>query len=113
MAEYWGRGVILRRIRLPEKGGMLKKEKCMNTFLRRARLQRNLTQEELASALGTTAMSIWRWESGKLPSPFFRNVMCDYFHLSPAELGLALPAPFCEEQGSQISDPVPDRPDGP
>src|SRR5260370_22569220 len=75
----------------------------MNTFLRRARLQTNLTQEELASALGTTAVSIWRWEAGGKPSPFFREAICDYFHLSPAELGW----PSRRETGTSRGSPLP------
>ncbi|HEU5377984.1 MAG TPA: NB-ARC domain-containing protein, partial [Ktedonobacteraceae bacterium] len=64
----------------------------MNMFLRRARLQARLTQEELAGVLGTTAVSIWRWESGRTPSPFYRKAICAYFHHSPAEFGWSSPS---------------------
>jgi transcriptional regulator with XRE-family HTH domain len=59
----------------------------MNIFLRRARSQAGLTQGELANAINTSLTSIWRWERGTLPSSFYRAALCDFFHLSPAELG--------------------------
>jgi transcriptional regulator with XRE-family HTH domain len=76
-------------IRSRQKEHLVKKgEKFMNTILRYARLQEGLTQEELASILGTTAMSIWRWESGKtVPSTFYRMAICAYFKREPAEFG--------------------------
>lgn len=74
----------------------------MNTFLRRARLQVKLTQEELASVLGTTAVSIWRWEAGRTPSPFYRKAICAYFHRSPAEFGWSLPGRKGKSHGSPL-----------
>ncbi|MGH2506634.1 MAG: helix-turn-helix domain-containing protein [Ktedonobacteraceae bacterium] len=60
----------------------------MNLFLRRTRLQAGLTQEKLANALGTTPISIWRWESEKnIPSKYYQTVICAYFRLSPAAFG--------------------------
>jgi DNA-binding XRE family transcriptional regulator len=59
----------------------------MNIFLKRARLQAGLTQEELAKAISTSLTSIWRWEQGTRPSPFYQTILCTYFQLEPAELG--------------------------
>jgi transcriptional regulator with XRE-family HTH domain len=63
----------------------------MNIFLRRTRVQAGLTQEQLASALGTTPISIWRWESGKnMPSYYFRAIICAYFKRPPTAFGWPL-----------------------
>src|SRR5579875_1649082 len=78
---------LLCMVKMLEQIIAIKRGICMNIFLRKARLQAELTQEELASELGTTAVSIWRWEKGKVPSPFFRAAICAYFHLSSTELG--------------------------
>lgn len=59
----------------------------MNVLLRCARLQEGLTQEQLADILGVSSMSIWRWESGKMPSAFYRLAICAYFKRPPAEFG--------------------------
>lgn len=60
----------------------------MNMFLRTSRLQEGLTQAKLADILGTTTMSIWRWESGKtIPSPFYRAAICSYFKKPPGAFG--------------------------
>ncbi|MGH2509347.1 MAG: helix-turn-helix transcriptional regulator [Ktedonobacteraceae bacterium] len=64
----------------------------MNILLRRARLQACLTQEKLASTLGTTPISIWRWESGKnMPSYYFRTLICAYFKRPPDAFGWPSP----------------------
>lgn len=64
----------------------------MNIVLRRARLQARLTQEKLASTLGTTPISIWRWESGKnMPSSYFRALICTYFNRPPDAFGWPSP----------------------
>ena len=59
----------------------------MNHFLKRARIQAGLTQGELASAINASLTSVWRWEQETQPSPFYQEILCTYFHLSPAELG--------------------------
>lgn len=66
------------------------------------RLQARLTQEELASLLGTTTVSIWRWESGRTPSPFYRKAICAYFHRSPAEFGWSSPSRKGKSRGSSL-----------
>lgn len=81
----------------------------MNIFFKRARLQARLTQAGLARALGTTPVSIWRWEHGLIPSPFFRTAICAYFHLSPTELGWPSPEKpetVHEVQLPSLFDPV-------
>ena len=62
-----------------------------NNRLRAARGSLNLTQEEMARSIGTTALTINRWEQGKSsPQPYYRQKLCELFNLSPAELGLTL-----------------------
>ncbi len=54
----------------------------MNERLRRARIHAGFTQEELARSLGVSSVSIHRWErQGKQPSPFYRQVIGEFFHL--------------------------------
>lgn len=60
-----------------------------NTRLRQLREQRHLTQTELARLLGTTYLSVCRWENGTTsPSMYYRKRLCELFNLTPAELGL-------------------------
>ncbi|HEU5381585.1 MAG TPA: helix-turn-helix transcriptional regulator [Ktedonobacteraceae bacterium] len=60
----------------------------MNFMLRYARIQEGLTQEKLAAILGSSSMSIWRWESGRtVPSRFYQLAICAYFKRSPDEFG--------------------------
>jgi transcriptional regulator with XRE-family HTH domain len=61
----------------------------MNRFLRQARLSAGLTQQQLADLIGTSLLSIWRWEHGTLPSPIFRQRLCAFFQKSEAELGFS------------------------
>ena len=35
-----------------------------------------LTREEAAQALGTTRMTIWRWERGRCPMPHWLGMLC-------------------------------------
>ena len=56
--------------------------------LRAARLVRNLTQEQLATEIGSTKVNISRWERGEIvPSLYYRRKLCDLFALTPQELG--------------------------
>ena len=60
-----------------------------NDRLRRAREERNLTQEELARRVGTSSLTVSRWELGvQTPQPHYREKLCTLFELSPQELGL-------------------------
>ena len=49
--------------------------------LRRERMRLNWSQERLAEAIGTTSMSINRWEHDKTsPQPHYREQLCHVFH---------------------------------
>jgi transcriptional regulator with XRE-family HTH domain len=55
--------------------------------LRRERLNRSLSQEEVAEKIGSTATNVSRWELGQTsPTPFFRRKLCELFEKSPQEL---------------------------
>ncbi|WIG58442.1 MAG: hypothetical protein OJF49_001188 [Ktedonobacterales bacterium] len=60
-----------------------------NLYLRQARAEQCLSQDELAERLGTTQVTISRWERGLTrPSPYYRRKLCEVFDLTPAALGL-------------------------
>lgn len=53
--------------------------------LRNERIRLNWSQKRLADAIGTTSMSINRWEHGKVsPQPFYREQLCRIFNI-PAD----------------------------
>ena len=55
--------------------------------LRRERLRLNWSQEELAQAIETTAVSISRWERGiTLPQPYYREQLCKVFQIEALPL---------------------------
>lgn len=61
-----------------------------NDRLRRARQDRNWTQADVAKAVGTSSITISRWELGvQQPVPYFREKLCGLFAMSLEELGLA------------------------
>lgn len=70
-----------------------------NHRLRAARTARNLTQADVAKHLGTSVLTVSRWELGiQSPMPYHRERLCGLYGLSAIELGLAtepepLPAP--------------------
>jgi transcriptional regulator with XRE-family HTH domain len=56
-------------------------------LLRRERINRSLTQEEVAEKIGTTATNVSRWELGHTsPTPYFRRKLSELFEKSPQEL---------------------------
>ncbi len=60
-----------------------------NVQLKHEREQRNFSQEQLAQAIGTTALNISRWERGiTSPSLHFRQKLIEFFGKSAEELGL-------------------------
>ena len=60
-----------------------------NTQLRQERIGRNWRQQDLADQLGTTVVTIKRWERGsQQPSAYFRIKLCALFGKSSEELGL-------------------------
>ncbi len=61
----------------------------MNTHLRQERIGRNWRQRDLAEQLGTTVITVKRWERGyQQPSTYFRVKLCTLFGKSAEELGL-------------------------
>lgn len=64
-------------------------EAVPNHLLRSARESRGWTQEELAEKIGTTSVTISRWESGiTFPSHYFRNKLSTLYGQSIRALGL-------------------------
>src|SRR5205809_3031531 len=60
-----------------------------NVQLRREREHRNLSQEQLAQKIDTTALNISRWERGSTsPNFHFRQKLIEFFEMSANELGL-------------------------
>jgi transcriptional regulator with XRE-family HTH domain len=81
---------------------MIKHEPTIrNVRLRTRRERQNWTQEQLAEMIGTTAVSISRWENGLTPSSHFRTQLCEQFHCTPQELGW-----FEDELGDTEEGPV-------
>ena len=74
--------------------------------LRLERLQRQWSQQELADRIGTTVVTINRWERGvTTPTPYFRLKLCALFGKSAPELGL-LPAEITTNTGTSPSESV-------
>src|SRR5947209_18185607 len=75
-------------------GCLRKKEGYMNTMpwnqrLRQERIQRNWRQQEVAEKLGTTVLTVSRWErASHQPSAYFRVKLCALFGKRAQELGL-------------------------
>lgn len=62
--------------------------------LRQERVRRNWRQQDLADQLGTTVVTVKRWERGsQQPSAYFRLKLCALFDKSAEELGLVPPSP--------------------
>src|SRR5690349_2312798 len=63
------------------------------SFLREAREQLGLSQEEFAAQIGAARVTVARWESGaKRPSPYYRQIISDFFQKEIDEL---FPAKAC------------------
>lgn len=59
-----------------------------NERLRQERLARNWRQQDMAERLGTTVLTIKRWERGsQRPGAHFRVKLCALFGKSAEELG--------------------------
>lgn len=59
-----------------------------NHKLKLARMQRNLSQLEVADSVDTMPLNISRWERGiTIPTTHFLRVLCTLFAKSPQELG--------------------------
>jgi transcriptional regulator with XRE-family HTH domain len=65
-----------------------------NNRLRQERLQRNWRQADLAEQLGTTALTVRRWETGTQQiSAYYRVKLCALFGKSAEELGFGPESP--------------------
>ncbi len=63
----------------------------LRTKLIEARLQRRLSQQQLAERIGTNYVNVSRWERGiTRPGPYFRRKLSHLFGKTEEELGLAL-----------------------
>jgi len=63
-------------------------ERKPNTLLRCVREWHSLSQQQVAEHIGTTPLSVSRWERGLvLPGPHFRRALCALFNKNPFELG--------------------------
>jgi tetratricopeptide (TPR) repeat protein/DNA-binding XRE family transcriptional regulator len=61
-----------------------------NDLLRKTRIRRGLSQEQLSALVGVHASTIGRWERGEVqPSAEAQEKLCAFFQLTPAALGLA------------------------
>lgn len=59
-----------------------------NKRLRQERIRRNWRQSDVAERLGTTVVTVTRWEQGThQPGSYFRVKLCALFDKSPLELG--------------------------
>lgn len=70
---------------------MLKERKpsVPNVALRQARAEKSWSQQQVAALLGTSTFTVCRWECGfAIPSPHYRQKLCELFDKSPRELGL-------------------------
>jgi len=82
-----------------------------NRLLAAARRAAGWTQKELADRLGTTDLSVSRWERGEhVPSPFYNYRLCELFGKSAAELGFdssgpTVPFSPVENAGPKCFDP--------
>ena len=69
-----------------------------NEHLRQKRIQQNWRQQDLADHIGTTVLSIQRWERGThQPSLYYRTKLCTLFAVSPQDLGLVEGSSSSEE----------------
>ena len=73
--------------------------------LRQERVRRNWRQQDLADHLGTSVVTVQRWERGShCPSAYFRIKLCALFGKSAEELGFVL-----DEMLSSEEEDIPSR----
>ncbi|HLZ63958.1 MAG TPA: helix-turn-helix transcriptional regulator [Ktedonosporobacter sp.] len=66
-----------------------------NSRLREERVRRNWRQQDVADQVGTTVVTVKRWERGsQQPSMYFRLKLCTLFGKSAEELGLLTEEPM-------------------
>ncbi len=67
---------------------MKKGQPIPNLRLKYEREMRGWTQEEVAEKIGTTAVSVSRWENGVYtPDIYYRNKLCKLYQKNPQQLG--------------------------
>ena len=78
-----------------------------NDQLRTARRNKHLSREQLAVAVGTSAIMIARWERGeKIPDVGAHEKLCAFFQLPAAELGLTQSMPADTASTSKIEPAI-------
>src|SRR5581483_5012097 len=91
--------------------GMMKMDAKVQprTRLIEARLQRKLSQKQLAERLGTNYVNVSRWERGiTRPGPYFQHKLIQLFGKTQEELDLAGEAPVTATNSSIPEPVVPD-----
>jgi transcriptional regulator with XRE-family HTH domain len=72
-----------------------------NERLRRARLARGWTQQDLADHLGIGVATVRSWERGwRTPGLLYQAQLAVLLAVSPADLGFAAPGPGSDEPGA-------------
>lgn len=75
--------------------------------IRQERIRRNWRQQDLADHLGTTVVTIQRWERGsQQPSAYYRVKLCALFGKSAEELGLVEKSPGQDALDEGSDDPL-------
>ncbi|HXM55941.1 MAG TPA: tetratricopeptide repeat protein, partial [Candidatus Dormibacteraeota bacterium] len=65
-----------------------RERRAANPQLRLEREQRGWSQKQVATAIGTNAVMVSRWENGAMkPGPHFRQKLCALYERTPEELG--------------------------
>ncbi|MBV9019370.1 MAG: helix-turn-helix transcriptional regulator, partial [Ktedonobacteraceae bacterium] len=65
------------------------RQKIVNEHLVAARLARHWTQEHVCALLDVNVRTYQRWETeAVIPSPYFRQRLCEVFEMPLAELGI-------------------------
>lgn len=78
--------------------------------LRTLRQQRNLTQLELATAIGVSEQTIMRAEQGIAISAHSRRLLCGYFQMSAQQLGLLPSVPDSQPPSISCPSPITEHP---
>ncbi len=79
-----------------------------NRRLKQERQRRGWSQERLAEAIGTSRISVARWERGvSVPYPHFREQLCTLFGKDAYELGLLPPAQPAPPSTPPLLEPLP------
>jgi predicted ATPase/DNA-binding XRE family transcriptional regulator len=88
-AAYRGAGSDADYARVGELGSKV----VQNHKLRRARYQNHWTQTDVARRIGTTKLTVSRWERGiQSPTLYFRSRICRLFEMNAHDLGLSIDA---------------------